>query len=114
MPPLWSSDGRALTLAAEDQGTLGLFRVDVGGGPPRRLVGGERVVGGYSTSRDGSVLAFTASDPGAPSELFVCGADGGGERRLTDFNRDRTREVTLARPSGSASSAPASRSTPGS
>jgi dipeptidyl aminopeptidase/acylaminoacyl peptidase len=98
VPPLWSGDGRALTLAAEDQGTLGLFRVGVGGGPPRRLVGGERVVGSYSASRDGSVLAFTASDPGAPSALFVCGADGGGERRLTDFNREWTREVTLARP----------------
>jgi len=98
VPPLWSGDGRALTIAAEDQGTLGLFRVEVGGGPPRRLVGGERGVGSYSASRDGSVLAFTASDPGAPSALFVCGADGGGERRLTDFNRDWTREVTLARP----------------
>lgn len=98
VPPLWSADGGALTLAAEDQGTLGLFRVEVGGGPPRCLVGGERVVGSYSASRDGSVLAFTASDPGAPSALFVCGADGGGERQLTDFNREWTREVTLARP----------------
>ncbi|HJV57744.1 MAG TPA: S9 family peptidase, partial [Methylomirabilota bacterium] len=98
VPPLWSADGRAVTLAAEDQGTLGLFRVEVGGGPPRCLVGGERVVGSYSASRDGSVLAFTASDPGAPSALFVCGADGGGERQLTDFNREWTREVTLARP----------------
>ena len=98
VPPLWSGDGRVLTIAAEDQGTLGLFRVEVGGGPPRRLVGGERVVGSYSASRDGSVLAFTASDPGAPSALFVCGADGGGERRLTDLNREWTREVTLACP----------------
>jgi dipeptidyl aminopeptidase/acylaminoacyl peptidase len=98
VPPLWSADGGALTLAAEDQGTLGLFRVEMGGGAPRCLVGGERVVGGYSASRDGSVLAFTASDPGAPSALFVCGADGGGERQLTDFNREWTGEVTLARP----------------
>jgi dipeptidyl aminopeptidase/acylaminoacyl peptidase len=98
VPPLWSADGRALTLAAEDQGALGLFRLEVGGGPPRSLVGGERVIGSHSASRDGSVLAFTASDPGAPSALFVCAADGGGERQLTDFNREWTREVTLARP----------------
>ena len=44
------------------------------------------------------MLAFTASDPGAPSELFVCGADGGGERRLTDFNRAWTREVAPRAP----------------
>jgi dipeptidyl aminopeptidase/acylaminoacyl peptidase len=96
--PVWSGDGRALTIAAEDQGTLGLFRVEAAGAPPRRIVSGERVVGSYSASRDGAVLAFTASEPGAPAELFVCGADGGGERRLTDLNRAFTREVALARP----------------
>jgi dipeptidyl aminopeptidase/acylaminoacyl peptidase len=96
--PAWSGDGRALTIAAEDQGTLGLFRVEAAGAPPRRLVSGERVVGSYSASRDGAVLAFTASEPGAPAELFVCGADGGGERRLTDLNRAFTGEVALARP----------------
>jgi dipeptidyl aminopeptidase/acylaminoacyl peptidase len=98
VPPVWSHDGRALTIAAEDQGTLGLFRVEAGDGLPHRVVAGERVVGSYSASRDGAVLAFTASEPGAPAELFVCGADGSGERRLTDLNRAFTREVTLARP----------------
>jgi dipeptidyl aminopeptidase/acylaminoacyl peptidase len=96
--PVWSADGRALTIAAEDQGTLGLFRVGPGDGPPRRLVSGERAVGSYSASRDGAVVAFTASEPAAPADLFVCGADGGGERRLTDLNRAFTREVMLARP----------------
>src|SRR5216683_1141422 len=96
--PLWSADGRTLTIAAEDQGSLGLFRVEAGGGAPRRVVAGERVVGSYSASSDGAVLAFTASEPGAPAEVFVCGPDGGGERRLTDLNRAFTREVTLARP----------------
>jgi dipeptidyl aminopeptidase/acylaminoacyl peptidase len=96
--PVWSADGRALTIAAEDQGTLGLVRVGPGDGPPRRLVSGERVVGSYSASRDGAVVAFTASEPAAPTELFVCGADGAGERRLTDLNRDFRREVALARP----------------
>src|SRR5216683_5086655 len=96
--PLWSADGRTLTIAAEDQGSLGLFRMEAGGGAPRRVVAGERVVGSYSASSDGAVLAFTASEPGAPAEVFVCGPDGGGERRLTDLNRAFTREVTLARP----------------
>ncbi len=96
--PMWSGDGRALTIAAEDRGSLGLFRVGPGDGPPRRVVAGERVVGSYSAARDGGVLAFTASEPGAPAEVFVCGADGGGERRLTDLNHAFTREVALARP----------------
>jgi dipeptidyl aminopeptidase/acylaminoacyl peptidase len=96
--PLWSPDGEAITLAAEDQGTLGLYRVRRGGGPPDRVVSGERVVGGYSASRDGTALAFTASDPGSPAEVFLCSADGRGERRLTDLNGDWKREVALSRP----------------
>jgi dipeptidyl aminopeptidase/acylaminoacyl peptidase len=96
--PLWSADGRAITVAAEDEGSLGVYRVPAAGGPVTRIVAGERVVGGFSVSRDGATLAFAASEPDAPAELFVCGADGGGERRLTDFNRDWKGEVTLSRP----------------
>jgi dipeptidyl aminopeptidase/acylaminoacyl peptidase len=96
--PLWSADGRAITVAAEDEGSLGVYRVPAAGGPVTRVVAGERVVGGFSVSRDGATLAFAASEPDAPAELFVCGADGGGERRLTDFNRDWKGEVTLSRP----------------
>jgi dipeptidyl aminopeptidase/acylaminoacyl peptidase len=96
--PLWARGGDAITFAAEDQGTLGLYRVRPGDGPPRRVVAGERVVTGYSATPDGALVAFTASDPGAPAELFVCAADGSGERRLTDLNRDWKREVALSRP----------------
>jgi dipeptidyl aminopeptidase/acylaminoacyl peptidase len=96
--PLWGSDGGTLTLAAEDQGTLGLYRLRPGGGPPTRIVSGERVVTGYSTSRDGALVAFTATDPLSPAEVFVCAADGSGERQLTDCNREWKREVTLSRP----------------
>jgi dipeptidyl aminopeptidase/acylaminoacyl peptidase len=96
--PLWGSDGGTLTLAAEDQGTLGLYRLRPGGGPPIRIVSGERVVTGYSTSRDGALVAFTGTDPLSPAEVFVCAADGSGERQLTDYNREWKREVTLSRP----------------
>lgn len=96
--PLWSPRGDALTIAAEDQGALGLYQVRPGSGPPRPIVSGERIVGGYSASRDSGIIAFTASDPVSPAEVFVCAADGGGERRLTDLNRDWKAEVTLSRP----------------
>ena len=50
--PLWSRDGGALTFAAEDQGSLGVYRVGAGGGRVTRIVSGERVVTGFSLSRD--------------------------------------------------------------
>ncbi|MGH7397607.1 MAG: S9 family peptidase [Candidatus Rokuibacteriota bacterium] len=96
--PLWSPDGDAITFAAEDQGTLGVYRAGAGGGPVTRIVAGDRVVTGFSGSRDGRSIAFAASDPVSPAEVFVCEADGGGERRLTDVNRDWKREVALSRP----------------
>lgn len=96
--PWWSPQGDTLMLAAEDQGTLGLYRVRSTGGPPTPLVAGERIVTGYSTSRDGALVAFTATDPLAPAEVFACAPDGTGERQLTDFNREWKREVTVSRP----------------
>jgi dipeptidyl aminopeptidase/acylaminoacyl peptidase len=96
--PIWSGDGRALTVAAEDEGAVALYRAEPKGGAPRRMVGGPRSISSYSLSRDGAVVAFTASQPDAPAEVFVCGPDGGDERRLTDFNREWKAGVTLARP----------------
>jgi len=97
VPPRWSPDG-AITIAAEDQGTLGLYRLPPGGDPPARIVAGERVISGYSVAADGATLAFVASDPLAPAEVFAVAADGSGEQRLTDLNREWAREVALSRP----------------
>jgi dipeptidyl aminopeptidase/acylaminoacyl peptidase len=96
--PVWNPSGDAITFAAEDQGTLGVYRVPAGGGPVTRIVTGERVVGGFSISRDGGTIAFAASDPVSPAEVFVCDAGGGSERALTDLNRDWKREVARSRP----------------
>src|SRR5262249_14043340 len=98
-PPAWSGDGRSITVAAEDRGALALYRVSAMGAPaPAPLVAGERIVGGFSVSRDGRSLAFTASDPVSPPEVFLATADGGGERRLTRLNDDWRGQVRLSAP----------------
>ena len=98
VPPLWSADGLTVAFAAEDQGALSLYRVSRSGQtPPQRVIGGERVITGFSGSLDGS-LAFAATDPVTPAEVFVARADGAVERQLTDLNRSWRQEVALARP----------------
>jgi dipeptidyl aminopeptidase/acylaminoacyl peptidase len=97
--PLWSPDGQWITFAAEDRGALSIYRVRAAGdAPPSPVIAGDRVVTGVSASADGSRLAFTATDPVSPAEVFVCRGDGTEERQLTDVNRAWKGEVALARP----------------
>ena len=100
LAPIWSPDGQWVTFAAEDQGALSVYRARAAGAPapPVRVVGGERGILSVSGSADGSRLAFTATDPVSPAEVFTCSGDGGGERALTDLNRAWKAEVSLSRP----------------
>ena len=96
--PLWSRDGTSILFAAEDRGDLGLWRAGARGGSTARLVSGERVVTGYSVAAGNGSIAFTATEPVTPAEVFVASADGSGERQLTDLNRAWRDEVALVRP----------------
>ena len=97
--PLWLPDGRSVVVAAEDRGDVGLWRVAISSSePPARIVGGERALNGFSASADGRMLAFAASSPVAPAEVFACRADGSDERRLTELNRAWTETVALSTP----------------
>jgi dipeptidyl aminopeptidase/acylaminoacyl peptidase len=97
--PLWSADGQWLTFAVEDQGDIPIYRVRTDGTTaPERIITGERQVTGLSASRDGTLLAFTAMDAVSPAEVWLCHADGTGEKPLTDLNRAWKAEVARSRP----------------
>ena len=97
--PLWLGASDALLFGVEDHGDMPLYRVAAAGGaPPARVLGGTRQVTGVSVSADATRIAFCGTDVVSPAEVFVCRADGTGERQLTDLNRDWKAEVALARP----------------
>jgi dipeptidyl aminopeptidase/acylaminoacyl peptidase len=99
MTPLWSADGGLVTFAVEDRGALSIYRASAAATKsPERVIGGRRLVTGLSVSRDGRALAFTATDPVTPAEVFVCEADGSAERRLSDLNRGWLDQVALSDP----------------
>jgi dipeptidyl aminopeptidase/acylaminoacyl peptidase len=99
MGPQWLGSTGVLLFPVEDEGDVPLYRIAAAGGSaPVCVVGGTRQVTGFSGSRDGARIAFTATDDTSPAEVFVCRADGTGERQLTDLNREWKGTVVRARP----------------
>ncbi|HEX5502058.1 MAG TPA: S9 family peptidase [Thermomicrobiales bacterium] len=85
--PAWSPDGQTLWFLVGDRGASHLYHVPAAGGEATRVLGGERGIAAFSLDAGGGRVAFVASDGAHPAELFVAGADGADERRLTDLNR---------------------------
>ena len=92
--PIWRTDGTALIVGVEDRGTVGVIEVQVADGRVTPLVSGRRSVASYSVS--GTTVAFTASEPHRPAEVYVCTALG--ERQLSDLNTSWCAEVELPEP----------------
>ena len=97
--PQWLGTTGTIVFQVEDQGDVPLYRI-----APARLsaaeplVSGTRQVTAFSASADGARIAFAATDDTSPAEVFVCQADGTGERRLTDLNREWKAEVARSAP----------------
>jgi dipeptidyl aminopeptidase/acylaminoacyl peptidase len=81
----WSADSKHLFFSAGDRGDTGIYRVSAGAGRVERIVGGERMVLGFSTSKAGDV-AFVACTPERPVDLYVAKPGGRPEKQITDFN----------------------------
>lgn len=95
--PVWS--GEELLVAAEDEGRLSVVAVGAPGGGAagdvRVVVGGDRVVRAFDFAV--GRLAFTATTPTEPGELWVADL-AGAERRLSDHAAALQRRVELAAP----------------
>lgn len=59
----------------------------------RAVIEGRRKVSGFSFDAEGRTVAYVATSVTNPTEIYVAGADGRGERKLTGFNDALNREV---------------------
>ena len=97
--PVWSADGEWMYAVFRDRARYPVYRVRAKGGEPASVfIGGERTVTGLSVARATGQIAFTATDPRSPAEVFVCHADGTSERQLTNMNAAWKAEVELSGP----------------
>ena len=88
--PRWTADGTMLCLT-QIGGNRHLFEIDTTGRIDHRAQG-DRSLAAVSVA-DSGLVAYAASDPSSPAELYISAA--GGESRLTSFNREWLEDVTL-------------------
>ena len=87
--------GRWVLFDAEVGGDRHLFRVPLGGGPIEQLTTGQRRLSGFSFSGNDTRVAYAATDPTHPSEVYVASLDDGCADRATRCER-RLSTVTAA------------------
>jgi dipeptidyl aminopeptidase/acylaminoacyl peptidase len=86
----WLSDGKSLLVVGNDRTSVGAWIAPLEGAP-RRLDTGDLVINGafgydIAVAEQSPVIAFTATTPERPSELYVLDTPDAKPRRLTDFN----------------------------
>ena len=94
----WSADGRHIYFSGGIRGNTHLFRVPAGGGPVEQVTDGDRRLRGFSFSADFSRMAFTATDPTLPADVWVADGSGSAERRISDANGALLAELELSTP----------------
>jgi dipeptidyl aminopeptidase/acylaminoacyl peptidase len=97
--PAWVDRG-TLLFAVEDKGDVPIYAVRPHDPQLelRRTISGDRSITGLSASMEAKRIAFTATDPINPAEVYVCDADGSNERQLTALNAEWNRAAALSTP----------------
>ncbi len=93
--PSWSEDGSRIRFSAGTGGNSHLFAVPATGGELAQVTAGDRRLSGFSFTSDDQAMAFTATDPVTPNELYVAAGDGSTEQKATGFNDDWLSDITL-------------------
>jgi dipeptidyl aminopeptidase/acylaminoacyl peptidase len=88
----WLPSGEILMNAAVG-GRDAFFHVSPETKAIKEIVGGRRKMPGVSVDPEGKVVAFVGTSITRPTELFVVGPDGSGERQLTRFNEKLNQEI---------------------
>jgi dipeptidyl aminopeptidase/acylaminoacyl peptidase len=89
----WRPDG--VYFSGQQKMAVHLFRVDPSSGKVTRLSAPDNLMAaGFSFSRDGKQIAFTAGSPTSLNEVFVSSVDKFSPRALTDMT-EQTKSLTL-------------------
>ena len=90
----WSADGKALWFTIQEKGRLPLYRIEVPGGRPVRMLEGQ-TIHEFVVAPDQKSVLFTRSTVGEPAEIWRCSFPDRTLTRITGFNDAIAREVDL-------------------
>jgi len=95
--PAWGADGRYVYFSGGSGGNTHLFRVPATGGAVEQVTRGDRTLHGFSFSAVFDRVAYTATDPIHPGEVFSSRIDGAAEKQLSSLNDKLMSEIQLSR-----------------
>ncbi len=93
--PVWSEDGKSITVAAAEEGRVNFKRIDAASGRVQAWTSGNHDIQSYSI-RGGRTVALL-STPTIINDLYLV-ADDGALTRLTNVNQKLMSELTLTEP----------------
>ena len=88
----WMPNGK-MAMSASIGGRTALFHVDPKTGSMTEVISGRRRINDFAFDRAYGKVAFVATSVDKPTELFIAGIDGKGERKLTGFNDALNEEI---------------------
>lgn len=93
--PAWI--GSDLYFLAAMNGSANLWRVSASGGAPTQITTGTHAIAGWGITRDGALLAFGASTPTNPGEVFSQPLDGQSDAtQRTALNEETLADVEVS------------------
>ena len=93
--PVWSADGKSLTVLVAKQGRANLERFDANSGQVTPLTKGDQAINQYSSN--GTQMVAEISTPTVINDLFLISPDG-AQKRLTNVNEKLFSELNLTPP----------------
>ena len=96
--PIWSSNGRNITVGFTKEGRLNLATVDAASGRLAELTKGDHAVMSYRATNNRSKLLYLLSSPTRVGDLFVSDANGTNARQITRLNDAVFSKLNLTEP----------------
>jgi dipeptidyl aminopeptidase/acylaminoacyl peptidase len=90
----WTADSSALIFNANSEGNSEIYRVALSDGSIEKIISGRMQVEALDVTQDGGV-AFTASTPADPSELYWRSGGADGPLQMTEANKALLDEVIV-------------------